>query len=88
MRAYIAERKKEAEELAAVIEDKIARKRRAEKLIRSLHSEKQKWVVCQRMIELNSKSVGGDVVLSACIVNYGGGFSFSYRRQLIEKIQD
>jgi hypothetical protein len=39
------------------------------------------------MVDANTKAVGGDVVLAAAIVNYAGGFSFSFRRQLIEKWQ-
>ena len=39
------------------------------------------------MLEGNHLAVAGDVVLAAAIVNYGGGFTFTFRRQLIEKWQ-
>ena len=80
MTDLINEKKGLAEKLGSQIADQIKRKRRADTLLRSLHSEKQKWVVCQRMVDANTKAVGGDVVLAAAIVNYAGGFSFSFRR--------
>lgn len=63
------------------------RRKRAEALIRGLEGEKQKWVVCCRVLDDSERSVSGDVVLAAAIINYGGGFAFSYRRQLIETWQ-
>jgi hypothetical protein len=38
-------------------------------------------------LDNTTQSVLGDVILAASIVNYAGGFAYSYRRQLIEKWQ-
>ena len=62
-----------------------ARKRRADQLMRGLNSEKQKWIVCLRMLDQSTKNVHGDVMLAAAIITYGGSFIFGFRRQLIEK---
>jgi len=63
----------------------MVRKRRADALLRGLSSEKQKWIVCSRMLESKYSTVSGDVVLAAAIVTFGGGFIFNYRKQLVEK---
>lgn len=73
------------DELKTEIQDLMSRKRRADALMRGLNSEKQKWIVCTRMLESKSVNVSGDVVLAAAIVTYGGPFTYSYRRQLIDK---
>jgi dynein heavy chain len=63
----------------------MVRKRRADALLRGLSSEKQKWIVCSRMLDSKYSTVSGDVVLAAAIVTFGGAFTFTYRKQLVER---
>lgn len=65
----------------------MVRKRRADALLRGLSSEKQKWIVCSRMLDAKYQTVSGDVVLAAAIVTFGGAFIFSFRKQLVERWQ-
>jgi hypothetical protein len=85
LKVHQAEKTKLVEELKLEIQDQMVRKRRADALLRGLSSEKQKWIVCSRMLESKYSTVSGDVVLAAAIVTFGGGFIFNYRKQLVEK---
>jgi dynein heavy chain 1, cytosolic len=53
--------------------------------LRSLFVEKQKWIVCARMLNTNYSSVNGDVSLAAAMVIFGGGFTEKYRQILQQK---
>ena len=69
------------------IQDAILRKRRADELLKGLSSEKQKWIVCTRMLSSKYETVGGDVVLAAAYITFAGAFTQSYRAKLVQKWQ-
>lgn len=55
--------------------------------MRGLSAEKQKWIVCQRMLDTKYSTVSGDVVLGAAMITYGGAFTEKYRKVLLKKWQ-
>lgn len=61
------------------------RKRRADILMRSLASEKQKWMVCTRMLSGKYKNVAGDVILAGAYITFLSGFTKKYRHRLLLK---
>jgi hypothetical protein len=63
------------------------RKKRADALTKGLSSEKQKQIVCQRMLASKYATVQGDVVLSAAYVTLASGFTQKYRSMLLRKWQ-
>jgi hypothetical protein len=44
-------------------------------LLKGLSAEKQKWIVCTRMLAAKYTTVTGDVLLSAGYITLIGGFS-------------
>ena len=71
------------EELRAEIEDCSVRKKRADTLLKGLSSEKQKWIVCTRMLSSKYNTVTGDVLLSAGYITLLGGFDQRFRNKVI-----
>ena len=71
--------------MRAEIQDCTTRKRRADVLLKGLSAEKQKWIVCTRMLAAKYTTVTGDVLLSAGYITLLGGFSQRYRARLIQK---
>jgi dynein heavy chain len=63
------------EELRNEINDCSIRKKRADLLLRGLRAEKQKWVVCIRMLAQKYHSVAGDVLLTSGFITLLGGLS-------------
>lgn len=61
------------------------RKKRADLLLKGLAAEKQKWIVCTRMLAAKYTTVTGDVLLSAGYITLLGGFSQRYRARLLQK---
>lgn len=61
------------------------RKRRADILLKSLASEKQKWMVCLRMLSGKFKSVAGDVILGAAYLTFLPGFTKKFRNRLVHQ---
>lgn len=61
-------------ELRDEINDCSIRKKRADLLLRGLSAEKQKWVVCIRMLAQKYHSVAGDVLLTSGFITLLGGF--------------
>jgi dynein heavy chain len=51
LRSHQIDKTKLVEELKLQIQDQMVRKRRADALLRGLSSEKQKWIVCSRMLD-------------------------------------
>lgn len=76
---------KQVDQLRNELKDCRERKKRADILLRSLASEKQKWVVCLRMLNSKVKNVVGDVVLAAAYITFLSGFSKRYRSKLLEQ---
>jgi dynein heavy chain len=66
---------KEIEVIRSEIHDCKLRMKRADILLRGLSSEKQKWIVCTRMLAGKYMTVNGDVLLSASYVSLLGGFT-------------
>jgi hypothetical protein len=64
------------------------RKKRADHFLKNLNSEKQKWLVCSRMLDTKYSTVGGDVVLAAAFLTYCGSFTQKYRKILVQKWQE
>lgn len=79
------EKTKQVEELRVDISETTTRKKRGEDILKSLLVEKQKWIVCSRMLHSKYASVNGDVVMGAAIIIFGGGFTEKYRQILIQK---
>ena len=73
------------EELRAEIQDCSIRKKRADILLKGLSAEKQKWIVCTRMLASKYTTVTGDVLLSAGYITLIGGFSQRFRNRLLQK---
>ena len=70
-------------DLKVRIQETTLRKRRGDKIMISLFAEKQKWLVCSRMLDNKYSTVNGDVVLGAAMMCFAGGFVARYRRVLI-----
>lgn len=51
------------------------RKERAAKLLSGLGGERQKWLVCNRMIDKKFVTIQGDVLLGAAFITYLSGFT-------------
>lgn len=60
------------------------KKKRADALLRGLSAEKQKWVVCMRMLSTQYTSVTGDALLTSGYVTLLSGFSQKYRNKCIQ----
>ena len=73
------------DQLREELKDCRERKRRADILLRSLASEKQKWLVCSRMLQGKYRNVAGDVILSAAYITFLAGFTKKYRVKLLVK---
>jgi len=73
------------EELRAEIQDCSIRKQRADILLKGLSAEKQKWIVCTRMLSSKYTTVTGDVLLSAGYITLIGGFDQRFRNKVIQK---
>lgn len=50
-----------------------------------LGGEKQKWLVCNRMIAKKFLTIQGDVLLGAAFITYLSAFTQKYREQSVEK---
>lgn len=74
---------KKVDILREELKDCRERKKRADTLMKSLASEKQKWIVCLRMLSGKFKNVTGDVLLGAAYITFLSGFSKSYRQKLL-----
>ena len=55
------------------------KKERATKLLNGLGGEKQKWLVCNRMIAKKFLTIQGDVLLGAAFITYLSAFTQKYR---------
>ena len=73
------------EELRNEINDCSVRKKRADLLLRGLRAEKQKWVVCIRMLASKFHSVAGDVLLTSGFITLLGGLPQKYRGKCLTK---
>lgn len=62
------------DEIKAEIEELSLRKKRADTLLKGLSAEKQKWVVCTRMLSSKYSTVAGDVLVSAGYISLITGF--------------
>lgn len=71
--------------MKAEIEALSLRKRRADTLLKGLSAEKQKWVVCTRMLSSKYATVTGDVLLSAGYISMITGFDQKHRTKLIAR---
>eukprot|EP00698_Gefionella_okellyi_P005145 TRINITY_DN1471_c0_g1_i4.p1 TRINITY_DN1471_c0_g1~~TRINITY_DN1471_c0_g1_i4.p1 ORF type:complete len:2448 (+),score=753.76 TRINITY_DN1471_c0_g1_i4:538-7881(+) len=57
----------------------------AQRLVRAVGSESERWGVNVEMLNKDLDVVTGDVLLAASFVSYIGGFSKSFRTELIDK---
>ncbi|CDW77756.1 dynein heavy chain axonemal [Stylonychia lemnae] len=73
------------EDLKIQIQDCKIKKKRADVLLRGLSSEKQKWIVCTRMLAGKYLTVTGDVLLSSAFISLLSGYTQKYRNKLIKK---
>jgi dynein heavy chain len=81
-------KQKAIDELKEQIDGTITHKRRAETLLKGLSAEKQKWVVCTRMLSGKYDTVQGDVLIAAAFITMGGAFTQKYRLKLVSKWQE
>jgi len=72
-------------ELQAKISECSSKKKRADVLLRGLSSEKQKWIVCMRMLSSKYSSVTGDVLLTSGYITMLSCFGQLYRSMCIQK---
>jgi len=56
---------------------------RAEKLIRGLGGEKERWTECASQLKSQYSCLTGDLLLSAAVVSYLGAFTAPYRDRLL-----
>lgn len=73
------------DQLREELRDCRERKRRADILLKSLASEKQKWMVCLRMLSGKFRSVSGDVILGAAYITFLSGFTKKFRLRLVNQ---
>lgn len=71
--------------LRTEIQECTVRKKRADQLLRGLGAEKQKWIVCTRMLAAKYTTVTGDVLLSAGYIALLGGFTQRFRALAIQR---
>lgn len=60
--------------LKSEIKDCLARKNRADLLIKRLNTEQHKWVVCIRMLQNKQNTLRGDAIMAAGYIDLLGGF--------------
>jgi dynein heavy chain len=60
------------------------KKERAAKLLNGLGGERQKWLVCNRMIDKRFVTIQGDVLLGAAFITYLSGFTQKFREMSVE----
>ncbi len=53
--------------------------------MRSLATEKQKWIVCTRVLATKFQNVAGDVILAAAYITLLAGFTKKYRLKLLSQ---
>ena len=53
--------------------------------MRSLATEKQKWIVCTRVLSTKFQNVAGDVILGAAYLTFLSGFTKKYRSKLLSQ---
>jgi dynein heavy chain, axonemal len=80
--------RKEVEILQNQIDECSVKKDRAGKLLNGLGGEKQKWLVCNRMIDKRFVTIQGDVLLGAAFITYLSPFSQKFREKACEKWSD
>lgn len=56
--------------------------------MRSLATEKQKWIVCTRVLSNKFQNVAGDVILAAAYITLLAGFTKKYRLKLLNQWVD
>ena len=67
------------DELRKKIAEGKLQRNRAKKLLDSLAGEKQKWTVCNRMVEGQFRALEADSLLGAALTVYLAQFSFKFR---------
>ena len=72
------------EQLRAEIQENRERKLRADSLIRNLAGEKQKWLMCSRMLQGRYENIQGDVILASAFLTFLSGFSSEFRTRLVK----
>lgn len=85
MRLQQIDLEKRVDVLREELKDCRERKRRADILLKSLASEKQKWMVCLRMLSGKFQNVTGDVILGAAYITFLPGFTKKYRNRLVHQ---
>ena len=63
------------DELKKKIHECTIKKKRADSLLKGLSQEKQKWIVCMRVLNQKYGTVLGDVLLSAGYISMLGGLT-------------
>jgi len=79
---------KEVEILQREIDECSVKKDRAGKLLNGLGGEKQKWLVCNRMIDKRFVTIQGDVLMGAAFITYLSPFTQKFRERTVERWSD
>ena len=85
LKAEYRVKEEEIKVLQRQIDECQTKKERATKLLTGLGGEKQKWLVCNRMIAKKFLTIQGDVLLGAAFITYLSSFTQKYREQCVEK---
>ncbi len=88
MRARHREVNKEVQGLQREIDECSVKKDRAGKLLNGLGGEKQKWLVCNRMIDKRFVTIQGDVLMGAAFITYLSPFTQKFRERTVERWSD
>lgn len=75
---------REIEVLQAEIDECSVKKERAAKLLSGLGGERQKWLVCSRMIDKKFVTIQGDVLIGAAFITYMCAFTQKFRERSVE----
>eukprot|EP00595_Chromulina_sp_UTEXLB2642_P000659 CAMPEP_0196768634 /NCGR_PEP_ID=MMETSP1095-20130614/43048_1 /TAXON_ID=96789 ORGANISM="Chromulina nebulosa, Strain UTEXLB2642" /NCGR_SAMPLE_ID=MMETSP1095 /ASSEMBLY_ACC=CAM_ASM_000446 /LENGTH=331 /DNA_ID=CAMNT_0042138623 /DNA_START=1303 /DNA_END=2295 /DNA_ORIENTATION=- len=72
-------------QLKTQVNDCEAKLKRAEKLIKGLSSEKDRWIEMSKSLDIKYNNVIGDILLAAGVIAYLGAFTMNYRDEAIKQ---
>ena len=81
----LADQQAQKQKLIEEKEDAMKKKNRAETLMTSIGSERDRWIQTKKKLAEDKLSILGDMILATGFVNYLGPFEGSYRLKILEE---
>jgi dynein heavy chain len=81
----LADQQAQKQKLIEEKEDAMRKKNRAETLMTSIGSERDRWILTKKKLAEDKLSILGDMILATGFVNYLGPFEGSYRLKILEE---